>query len=329
MKTIKDVARLAGVSVATVSRYLNNPSLLLKETGEQVQAAIDELGYQPNSIGRNLRMSRTHKILVVLPTISNPFYSQVLKGIYVEASHLGYTVLTCVHEGKPEQERDFLQMLRNRFVDAAILFNCLQEVEALNALARQFPVVQASEYLEGASTSYVAIDDYQASCDVISHFHDCGHRRIAFVGAGDNYTSARLRKEGYLDTLKRLNIPFVPEYFIESQYGFQWGVRGAQQLLSLREPPTAVFAIADTTAVGVVHEALERGVAVGRDLCVFGFDNTTMSKTYTPSISTVAQPRYELGRAAVEMLMKKVGDLNSPDEKRYLPHQLIVRQSSD
>ena len=284
--TIRDVAERAGVSVATVSRLLNGEGSVRASTAARVRAAIEELRYTPNLLGRNLRQGATHKIIVLLNTLSNQFYSRVVKGIEEAARKRSYTVMVCMTHGDRELEESYLNLLKNRLVDGAVLLSVEQDGGVLSKALAGFPAVQACEPQAGFDAPSVSIDNEQAAYEAACYLLDKGHRRIAFCGAGSIYPSSRQREAGFRRALAERALPLPPEWVLDEGFSVNAGRRAAQCLLALGELPTAMFCISDSAAAGAIRAFGERGVAVPRDLSVMGFDNTQISEVFAPSITT-------------------------------------------
>ncbi len=327
MATIKDVAKKAGVSVATVSRVLNTPDAVRERTREQVLSAIDELQYSPNFLGRNLRMMETKRILVVLNTISNQFFSRVVRGIEERAQEEKYAVMICTTRGNQESMESYVHMLQTRAVDGMILTTHELRDEAIVTLSKRFPVICACEPVQDPRLTCVSIDDEKAGEDAVRFLLDRGKRRIALFGGGTYTYSSVLRERGYRKALQEAGMP-VDETLIYSEgLTFKAGVRAASRLLREQpELPDAIFAFSDSTAIGAMKELNNHGVQVPRDISVIGFDNTAVSEMYIPSITTVAQPKYTMGFTAMDLLIQKINGTTDVSNQ-ILSHEIIIRDS--
>lgn len=328
MATIKDVAKLAQVSVATVSRVINEEENVKLETKKKVRNAIKALNYTPNLLGRNLRRSRTKNILVLLPTISNPFYSGVIKGIKSKADEEGYSMMISITDSEKEIEKNAMKMLTTRLVDGIILFAPRLSATMLTKIARGYPIVQCSEYIEGSNTSIVSIDNLQAAYEATKYLISLGHTQIAMIGNDEGYTSAALREKGFRQALAECQIDLRPDFVQYTKYSYKGGEEACKALMRLEETPTAIFTIADSMAVGAVKEIKGRGLVVGKDIDVIGFDDTTITKVYSPTISTIAQPRVLMGREAMQLILQKIEDIDSPNKCIMLAHELMIREST-
>lgn len=326
MATIKDVARLAGVSVATVSRVINDSESVREETKEDVQRAIHELQYSPNLLGRNLRKLQTKRIMVVVDTISNQFYSRILRGIEEKAKEQDFSVMICTTRGSKAQLLEHLKLLQTRAMDGAILMCSELAPAEIVQLRELYPIVCACEPILDRSVPNVSIDDFQASCDAVSFLLSRGHRRIAVVGTPTQCTSSFQRMNGYFRALKQYGLQPEKELMIKEGYTYRAGARAAAKLLAMEKLPDAAYAFSDAVAIGMVHELARHGVRVPADISVMGFDNTAMSEVYIPSITTVAQPQHEIGSTAMELLMAQI-DGDRSVKNIYLKHEIICRES--
>jgi len=329
MSTIQDVAKKAGVSVATVSRVINNSPSVTEATYKKVMQAIEELDYKPNLLGRNLRRTETRMILVLLPTISNPFYSKIVKGIEKVARENGYNILLCNTDSKIDIERDYLKLLKNRLSEGAIFMAPVIERDELSELSRKYPIVQCCEYKEEAHVSYVTIDNFSAAYKAVQYLIGLGHKRIGMISCKNNYISTIQRKEGYKKALEDGGLVFSEDLIKFGNYGFKSGIRAAKQFLSKKDNvPTAVFTISDSMAIGAIRCFKENGLKVPEDISVIGFDDITYASMYDPMLTTVSQPQVELGCEAMELLLAQIrGDINEP-KSIFLDYELIIREST-
>lgn len=328
MSVIRDVAKAAGVSVATVSRVINGQGNVRAETCKKVQDAIAALDYQPNTLGRNLRLMETRKIMVLVSDLSNSFHAKVIAGIESKAEASGYHIMVCTSHGRLETELDYIELLKNHTVDGVVLMQSVQSTEALNELVHKYPVVQCCEYQEGVETSSVAIDDKKAGEDAAKFLLEHGHEKIAYVGTEIYVLSERLRREGFLTALQKSGKPVLPEYIFLDSYSTRSGVRTAEKIARLKEKPTAIFTVADNIAIGLMRGLMSHGIRIPEDISVVGFDNTNVSEMYYPSLTTIGQPRAELGETAMALLLEKIRDIDAPNQKVRLGHRVIEREST-
>lgn len=327
MATIKDVARLAGVSVATVSRVINSDDVVTRETKQRVEAAVKSLNYSPNLLGRNLRRLETKKIVVILNTISNQFYSRVVKGIEERAREEGYTVMVCMTHGDKNLESDYLKLLRFKLVDGAVFLTSEEKGELLGELLKGIPVVQACEPKSDFNTPSVSIDNERAAFEAVEYLIKMGHKKIACLGSFGSYPSVKQREDGYKRAMSEHQLLADDSLLINEGFSFNAGIRAANRLLALKELPTAAFCLSDSCAAGVIKTLAEKGIKTPDDISVMGFDDTQLSGIYIPSITTTRQPQYELGFTAMELLLSIIKHTSSEQKNIILPHEIIKRQS--
>jgi LacI family transcriptional regulator, repressor for deo operon, udp, cdd, tsx, nupC, and nupG len=326
--TIKDVAKLAGVSVATVSRVLNSSASVSEDTAKQVNYAIDSLGYKPNFLGRNLRKCQTYVILAIIPSTEQTYYSEILHGMQNKASEFGYDILMSTSHSHEETELRLLNMLENRTVDAAILMGTKLNAEKLNEISEKANIALCCEHVEGANILSVGIDNEKASYDAINYFIKKGHKNIAMVSTDVRSSSSVLRENGYFKALAENNIEFKPEYLYQGSYDYQNGGYALEGFYKLEEKPTAIFAVSDLIAVGAIIKANEMGIKVGKDIDIMGFDNVSLTEMFIPTISTVEQPCFYMGCVVIEKVIENLTYKNKNKGKCIVNHKLVLRQST-
>ncbi len=327
---IKDIAKLAETSPATVSRVINNDARVSREMREKVLEIIEKTRYKPNAIGRSLRSRSSKKLLMVLPTIDNPFYSDIVNGFEEHARKNGFSVLFCVTNRQVENERLYYDVLFTRQVDGVATFIPTITPAEINKISREYPFVACCwRGYADIDVSYVCIDNEKAVMDMMRYLIKLGHTRIAALnGDYPERTYERERERGYRRGLEEAGIPYRPEYYVPCEYGFKAGYAAARRLMSLKEPPTALFALADDRAAGVVKFLNENGYHPGVDVDVAGFDDLQVAEISTPTITTVSQPRYDLGRESAQLLLSRIDDISQPNKGVILAHKLIIRDST-
>ena len=313
--------------MATVSRVLNEDWRVAPDTRERVLAAIGELHYAPNVLGRNLRKNSTRRVLVLMPHISNTFFSGVIRGAEHVAWREKYQVMISLTHGKPQLERDYIRLLYQKSIDGILLLSSRLPPEELDELAGQYPIVSCSETIEGAHLPYVGIDNFCAARDVAEYLFSQGHERIGFLGRGKS-CSARQREAGFRAAFAKNHRQLGEKYLIPGDFNFASGVMGCKRLLSLPQPPTAIFAIADIIAAGAMRQLYEMGRVPGKDIAVFGFDDADISRMLTPRLSTVSQSKSLLGRTAMRLLLDRIEDPKARFRDIILEHKLVLREST-
>jgi DNA-binding LacI/PurR family transcriptional regulator len=328
MTPIQEVAQKAKVSVATVSRVLNNNSYVKQETRERVMQVIKELNYSPNLSGRILRRNETKVVLIMLPTISNPFYAKAVTGIRHTADKMGYLTMICNTESSKDKQVEFLDLLKYKQADGAIVMTQEMDMQILEEIGGSHPIVQCCEYRPSNKLSYVSLDNEKAAYEAVNYLISIGHRRIGLVGCRPHFSSAEHREEGYKRALRDSNIELNPDLIIRGSYGFASGYDCAIELMERNVSPTAIFAISDTQAIGVIKALKTKGLKVPEDISVMGFDNIAFSAVYDPGITTVSQPAYKLGAKAMAILINELKSENKSPQHILLKHDLIIREST-
>ncbi|GAX92019.1 LacI family DNA-binding transcriptional regulator [Effusibacillus lacus] len=327
MVRIKDVARLANVSTATVSRVLSNADNVTEETKEKVLNAIQELNYSPNILGRYLRKMETQTILVVVPDITNTFFSKILRGIESIAVQNGYQVLLADTQNNVRQEVEYLNLLRQKRVDGMILLTARMDRSLVEEIAEEYPVVLACEYLEGSRLPTVSIDNVSSARKATEHLIKLGHRRIAHISGPMDIILSRDRLRGYQQAMAQYELKFDPVLIQEGDFSYEIGYNMAMKYLALENLPTAIFAANDEMAIGAMKAIREHSLNVPDDIAVMGFDNIKISSIVEPALTTIAQPMYEIGTTSMEILLKLINGEDLKKRQFVLEDQLIIRES--
>ena len=326
--TIKDVAKAANVSVATVSRVLNKKTNVSDEAVQAVNRAVEELGYSPNFLGRDLRKSETKRILAIIASTEHSFYSEVLRGMQEAAYAKGYDVLIATTRDDPEHEMHLLNMLFSKAVDGAVLLAPKLDAEQISDLAKRYHLAMCLERLEGCKVLCVTIDNEIAGYDATKLLIGKGRKRIGLITTKVRSQSSIDRENGYRRALEEAGIPYDESIVYFGTYDNDSGYAGCEEFMSLENKPDAIFAISDTIAIGAMTYAIRNGIKVGEELLVFGFDNIAYSHMFIPRLSTVEQPCYLQGKTVVEKLIANI-KAEEPDMGLYkLPHSLILREST-
>ncbi|MBP3040725.1 LacI family DNA-binding transcriptional regulator [Bacillaceae bacterium Marseille-Q3522] len=328
MITIQKVAELAGVSVATVSRVINQKKAVSAKTREKVEKVMKEMQYEPNMLGRNLRTSQSNLIIVMVPTISNPFYVKIMKGIEDAALKEGFHIMLCMTDSQYEREEAYFHLIRQKLADGIISLDPGTNFSKLLNGSKKYPIIQCCEYSELEDVPYVAIDNKEAAYKASKHLIQLGHKRIALINTDEHYIYASHRKQGYLQALKDYQIPALEEYMLNVELNFEHGQRGMRKLLQLKEKPTAVFCVSDILAVGAIKEIMRGGYKIPQDIAVAGFDNIEFSYMMNPTLTTIAQPMYEMGAEAGRMLIQQIKNKEEKIENLLLDYELIIREST-
>jgi LacI family repressor for deo operon, udp, cdd, tsx, nupC, and nupG len=327
LPSIELVARLAGVSIATVSRVMNTSKPVNAETRLRVEKAVAATGYRGNAAGRSLAMAQSHLLMLLVPDFANPFYAQIVQGVESVTRPAGYQLLLTDATSGEAPHKTALDAIYNRLADGVINLAHLEGTPATLTELRKLPWVNCSEFLPDASLPYVSIDHRQAAIDAVQFLLNRGHSRIALITADETYRWAQLRHEGYESAMQRAgHKPDARLVRLATSLDYDAGAQAAGGLLALLDPPTAVFAVSDTLAIGAIKAFRRAGRRVPDDIAVIGFDDLPLSSVFEPALTTVSQPMRELGAQAAEILLGRLK--GERPASRTLPHQLVVRDSA-
>ncbi|MDJ0037518.1 DNA-binding transcriptional regulator CytR [Pantoea allii] len=327
--TMKDVAEKAGVSTATVSRALMNPEKVSSATRQKVEQAVAAVGYTAQSVTRNARRNDTQTILLIVPNICDPFFSEIIRGVEIAASKAGYLVLIgdCAHQ-KP-QEWTFLNLMLTRLIDGIVLLGAQLPFDVSPDEQRNLPpMVMAIEFAPEMSLPTVNIDNLTASFVAVNHLLQLGHKRIACLTGPEDVALCQYRLQGYVQALRRSGISVEPTYIVRGDFTFESGVAAMNQLLALPQPPRALFCHSDIMAIGAISQAKRMGLRVPEDLSVVGFDDIELSRYCEPPLTTVKQPCFEIGREAVRLLLNELQGHGVHNGSTLLDAELVVRGST-
>ena len=331
MTTLDDVARHVGVTSATVSNVITGKGSVGENTRARVFAAIEELGYQPNLVARSLARKKTFTLALVLLTIANPFYAEIAEEIERVARQHGYQLLLCNTHKDTMIGREHLKALSSRWVDGLLVMGGSLSVPDMLAAARRGqrgqPLVLSvpSEHEQNVALPVVDIDFHHAGELVARHLLELGHHRTAVIVEAPSHT---LRLEGFRTALATSGVALPTEYVQYGDSTMQSGYQGAEALLALPIRPTAIFATNDLMALGAVEAALDQGLRVPGDLSVAGLDDIMLGAHVRPPLTTVAIPKQDLAKQAIELLLRYIDGVESePVSLTVRPH-LVIRHST-
>ncbi len=329
MPTISDVARQAGVSPATVSRVLQGATNVHPETRERVEQAIAELGYVPSAVARGLRSKRTGSLALVVPDITNPFWTTVVRGVEDIAHEHDYSVLLGNTDENPIKQQRYLNFLVGQRVDGVIIAPYDSDAGKLDILRRRnIPTVIVDRRIEGWDVDSVMGDSLAGARALVQHLIGLGHRRIAIISGPSLTSTAEDRVAGYCLALAEAGIPLDPRLIRRGEYRAASGAEQTYQLLDEGLNPTAIFAGNNTIALGVIEALVKRGIRIPQDMALVSFDDLPNTSQLFPFLTVMAQPAYDLGVNAAQLLLSR---LNSDGSLRprhvVLPPRLIVRHS--
>lgn len=326
--TIEDVARLAGVSIATVSRAIRMPEKVAESTRKKVMAAVARTGYTANAMARNLRLKRSQMVMVLTPSISDPNFPGILIGLEKIATKRGYGVIIGNTEGNVAQEESYLHFLSTGMVDGLIILTGHLPVAGWekSPIGAFPPLVAVTRPINGPQFNYVGVDDVSAAEMATEYLMSLGHKQIVYVAGPKGDIVSDKRQKGYLDAVNSVHLEDKC-WAVESD-GTGEGGRAAVERLFIRDTlPTAFFCYNDDTAIGVISSLKSRGYRVPEDFSVIGFDDIPFANNVTPSLTTMRQPRNQIGELAMETLLDNLGGGSSNVKQALLHGDLIVRES--
>lgn len=325
--TMRDVACLAGVSAATVSRALLEPARVSVQTREKIENAIRQTGYIPYVPSKSYSYQESKILLAMALDITDPFFTDVIQGIQNTAEEYGYIVLFLDNRQQPIETASLLAILSQ--VNGVILlgagfpFDIQMEESPLLP-----PMVMANEYLPELKLPTIHIDNLTAAFDAVNYLQKIGHRRIACISGPEHLHLSCYRQQGYVQAILRGGIALEKSYMLSGPLTFETGAEALSQLMSLPQPPSAIFCHSDIVAIGAIHQAKKEGLKIPNDLSIIGFDDIALAQYTDPPLTTVAQPRYNIGRQAVLMLLDLLQGRVVKRNSVLLDSQLIIREST-
>lgn len=330
--TIYDVAREAGVSMATVSRVVNNNPNVKPQTRKKVFEAIERLGYRPNAVARGLASKKTTTVGVVIPDISNTIFSELARGIEDIANMYHYNIILCNADKKKDKEIRVINTLLEKQVDGLLFMGGAVTDEHLQAFkTSSVPIVLCATKDDNNAFASVDIDHEQAAFDAVNLLIQNGHRNIAMIsGTLQDPANGFARYQGYKRALEAAEIPLREDYVRIGNYRYESGLEVAKHFLELSERPTAIFAATDEMAIGAMHTLLDSGLRVPEDVSVISVDNIRMASMVRPQLTTVAMPMYDIGAVSMRLLTKLMNKETKDASELMqviLPHELIHRNS--
>jgi LacI family transcriptional regulator, repressor for deo operon, udp, cdd, tsx, nupC, and nupG len=328
MPNIQKVADLANVSIATVSRVINNSGKVSAKTRIKVEEAIKRLNYVPNMLARNFRTAESKSILILLTNISNLFYMETIRGISDYAYEKGYDILLSETNEDVNRQIDGLLKIKNHIVDGAIIMETTIKDSLLLSLEKKHPVVQCCVQGKDLPIPFVSIDNVRGGYIVARYLVEHGHRDIAFIGTNEEAKYNRDRLAGFLQSIRESGLRQDPELLTHSEISFENGGRTALKLMEGKKKPTAMFFVSDMLAIGAINALTSAGYKVPDDVAVMGFDNLSICNVVSPALTTVAQPMYDIGREAARLLVERITKGNTSSQKNVIFQPEVVARGS-
>ncbi|MBT2234229.1 LacI family DNA-binding transcriptional regulator [Nonomuraea sp. NEAU-A123] len=330
--TLRDVAKRANVSIRTVSNVVNGYAPVSDELRARVQVVLDELGYRPNLIARNLKQGRTGMIALVVPELDVPYFAELVREVITAARAQGYVVMVDQTDGDAERERELLARdSRATMFDGLLLSPLAISAEDLRGRGNRVPIVLLGEHIFNGSFHHVAIDNVAAAREATAHLLEQGRRRVAAIGDQPYATgeTAQLRTSGYRQAHARLGLAVDDRLIVPTpRFHRRLGLEAMEHLLALPDPPDAVFCYNDLLALGAMRALTRAGRRIPDDVAVIGIDDIEEGQYSTPSLTTVAPDKAEIARLAVDILLQSINGTATTPSELVVPHRLIVREST-
>ncbi len=327
--TIKDVALKVGVAPSTVSRALSNAANVKAETRHRILQAARELNYQPNALARSLRSRQSKTFGVMVPDITNPFFAELVKGIEASARQNGYNVILCNSENDRQRELAYLSLMREKQVDGLIFTTAGDLAGEVNTFREdsQTPVVLLDREVDGLEADTVISDGFQGAVEAVRYLLSQGHTELGCLRGPSDLTTSNHRYLGFVRTLTDAGRPVKPEWVVPCDFTLESGYEAGKKIAQLANRPTAVFAVNDLAAIGLIQSLEEAGIKVPDDISVVGFDDVPLSRLVRPRLTTVAQPIGEMGATAVKLLLQIIKRRRKQVKKVVLNTRLVIRES--
>lgn len=328
MATIRDVAKLAGVSVTTISRFINKNGYVNAITEQKIKQAIETLRYEPNSVARGLAGKKTKTVALILPDISNPFFSELARAVEDVAQMYGYTVILCNSDDQGSKEKTYIDVLMNKYIDGFVFAShTIVKNDVTQLMEKNIPFVVLDRAPAEGECSIVRSKNRDGARIAVKHLLEIGCRKIAHIYGPQDLTTARQRLIGYEETVK--DYPWYTPSLLESgDFRIDGGMRAVEQLMKRHPDVDGLFAGNDLMAVGALKALHRMGYKVPEQVAVCGFDGIRMTEITQPELTTVAQPIYEIGAMVTRILIKKIEGILEQNETYELDVKLIEREST-
>jgi LacI family transcriptional regulator len=328
--TMIEVAKVAGVSVATVSRVINGVGGVSPKLEKKVLSAMKKLHYHPSSLARTFKTQRSMLVGILIPLLEHPAYSRMASVIERNLFERGYRALICNSEEDETRENAYIEMLLQQRVQGIIINSSARNTKHLAELKNNnIPVVLFDRTLQQMPCNQVFCDNSLGGYTAMKHLYELGHRRIGIVAA-PTYPEPIIRRiRGTREAIEEFGLDNDPALLVTSDTQlFDMGYQSAKYLLNLPQPPTAIFALTDVTAVGVMHAVTEMNLKIPQDISVIGYDDLPIASYTIPPLTTIAQPFVEMGEKAVELLLQQIENRDLPPEKAVLATRLVLRSTT-
>ncbi len=328
--TIKDIADIAGVSVATVSLALNNCKSISKNTSFKIHAIAEKLNYTPSALARGLVKKKTNTIGLIVSDITDPFYADLARGVEDKAFENGYCVMLCNSDNQPDKEKTYINLLTEQHIAVLIIVPVENDVKSVSIASKaNIPVIFADRKISDSTISSVSANNHKGAYEGIHHLIQLKHTKIACIASiSFNFSTISERLRGYKAVLSDNSISYDERYISLSNGRIDGGITSTYSLLKLLPKPTAIFAMSDVVAFGVIEALMKEGYKIPEDISVLGFDNIYYSEFFRVPLTTVHQPKYEMGEIIFNLCLEKIKNKKDIYKEIVLDTRLIIRESS-
>jgi DNA-binding LacI/PurR family transcriptional regulator len=326
--TIYDIAKQAGVSIATVSKVINNNGRISEKTTTNIIRIMQELNYQPSVVASALAGKQTYTLGLLLPDLGNLFFAEIARSIEDRAHELGFNLMICNTDNNLDKEEGYISLLKQKSVDGIIIATGVRNDGILKQLIQQnLPIALIARDMPALAVDIVLVDDFIGGYLATSYLIENGHRHIAVIAEDTRVMSSKERIRGYRHALEEAGLTFNSDLIYISDFNIESGRAIAGQLLDSTDTPTAIFACNDLLAIGVIQAAREKGLHVPGDLSVVGFDDTMLATIIDPPLTTIAQPIQDMGHQVVDLITRSINGVSATKQRVVLTPELIVRSS--
>ena len=331
MATIKDVAKMAGVSTTTVSHVINKTRFVAKETEESVLLAIKQLNYSPSAVARSLKVNTTKSIGMIVTTSEAPYFAEIIHSVEEHCYRQGYSLFLCNTQNDSEKVKNHLEMLTKKRVDGLLVMCSEYTQDSLDLLSSfsSIPMV-VMDWGPNANTDIIYDHSFDGGYLATKHLIDCGHKKIGIICGELNKTTARTRYEGFVKAMEEAKLKINPSWVLEGAFEPEDGYECMNRLLAQEELPTALFCCNDVMALGAISALTEKGLRVPDDMSIIGYDDIHASRFYAPPLTTIHQSKLRLGRQAVNILLERISQKDQSVQQYSridIGPELIIRKS--
>ena len=324
---IKDVAALAGISATTVSAYLNKTAPVNVKTAKRIKEAIEELDYKPNLIARSLKIRNSKTIGLIFPDIENTFFIKLIRKAEEVAFENGYTVILCNTQNKPDMEKLYIEVLKGKMVDGFLIITSFKDKGYLENILKGEKVVYVDRHVGIKNEIVLKLDNVKGLEMAVDYLVSLGHKRIGYINVKPDITVGIERLKGYKNSLKKANIPLIPDLLKFSGFSIESSYEKAKELLTQKNRPTALVSVSNRITIGALQAIKDLNLRIPDDISVVGFDDIITANILSPPLTVVDQPAYDFGKIGIDILINRINGKKVENRIIKLEPELIIRES--